>query len=101
MKVGDKVVCIRTHSQWVVKKGQIYTIYDVYKCRCGVINFDVGIKAAGGLYHCTICNHTSPNNGVHWIDSRNFAPLQYNSAMDKILSEVAEERIDVPEKELA
>ena len=45
--IGDEIVCVRTHSQGVVKEGQIFTCLGLKQdpCKkCGGYIVDVGVK---------------------------------------------------------
>lgn len=101
MKVGDKVVCIRTNSQRRsgrdiigVIKDNTYYIRDIYEC-CGRIAFDVGISQPHGFAHtiCNTCRKKCPNT-TWWQWSKLFAPIQHNSAHDE-LCKFVEERVDI------
>jgi hypothetical protein len=100
MKVGDKTCCVDPTGR--LKKGQEYIIQGVKKMPCGCEVVDVGHDHNNSFF-CIKHGGYMACDGIRWYYSRRFAPLQYNSAHDKILSEIADnptERIDVPEKEL-
>ena len=91
--IGQEVVCIKTHSQGIVKKGDIYTIESLRKpeCGCYIVLIDVGIiQPNKAQLHCAICNYVSKvvdnENSIWWISSRLFAPLEYNQkAIEELL----------------
>ena len=103
MQVGDRVVCIktRTSSDGVayIYKGRIYTILNEWICGCGDRNFNVGLSNVlkSG---CDVCLVMTKIQGITWIDSRCFWPIQYNSATEKLANvEIIEEKSDIPIKE--
>jgi hypothetical protein len=103
MKVGDKVSCVDPTGR--LKKGQEYIIQEAVIMPCGCTVFHVGhynneLRTVECIKHYG--SKMAPDI-IRWYGSHRFAPLQYNSAHDKILSEIADnptERIDVPEKEV-
>lgn len=56
MKTGDKVVCIKSHSKGLVKRGEEFTILNTFKCNCGDLILNVGIRSFSlmGTY-CNDC----------------------------------------------
>ena len=98
MKVGDRVVCVRTHSLRAVIKGKIYEIFNIYKSPCcGKIIYDVGISGHGK----TRCLCGKILGGAEWwIGSWLFRPIEYNSATEELANkEIVKETLDVPIKE--
>jgi len=77
-EVGKKVICIKDHSQGVVKKGQIFELHAIKKgvCGCGLIVFDIGKQNYCDHYVCGSCNKDQlPNkDGIYWLGSILFAP---------------------------
>ena len=43
-KVGGKVVCVKDHSEKLVKTGIVYPVNYIHKCSCGALSLDVGIE---------------------------------------------------------
>lgn len=81
-KIGQEIVCIKTHSKGVVKRGQIYTIQALRKsiCNCYSIIIDVGINNShiGGI--CRTCGKTAVlDDNIWWFSEKLFAPLEYNA----------------------
>lgn len=76
-KIGQKVVCVKTHSKGLVKKGQIYTILEVYVCpSCGLIHFDVGIDGSYiDNWKCTPCGYVIKTD-KWYMCYRLFRPLE-------------------------
>ena len=98
MRVGQKVVCIKSStSRWVIK-GRIYTVENMVKCECGHIMIAVGVVRLKMYTSCSTCGMLySPNI---WFNSANFAPIQYNSAHSELVQKaVTIEKSDIPIKE--
>lgn len=79
--VNQEVVCIKTHSQKIVIKDNIYVIkgLKIAECKCGLV-VDIGADATtdeiGGTYYCVSCknNYTLEDNKA-WILPSLFRPL--------------------------
>lgn len=95
-EVGKKVVCIKTHSQGVVVEGKIYIVNNIDTCpKCGAIQLDVGISSDRNYGLC-ICNKRKVNNGIHWLSSRIFRPLDESfaeSVLENIMEQIREEEL--------
>lgn len=97
--IGQEVVCIKTHSDKIVKEGEVFTIQGLkqFKCNCG-IGIDVGfkeIRTAIFFNCCGSCNISyTPkiNDGIWWISSELFKPLDELVSIDE-LTEVLEKPI--------
>ena len=78
MKIGDKVVCIKGHTEGHVKEGSTYTIKNIMlnPC-CGTMVVDVGIKRDTTHCACTKCNFDYPNKGITWLYASRFVPIQH------------------------
>ena len=83
--IGDEIVCVRTHSQGVVKEGQIFTCLGLKQdpCKkCGGYIVDVGVKEVyiEAYTHCGVCdtmyNPLYPNDGNWWFNAAMFRSLQ-------------------------
>jgi hypothetical protein len=99
-KIGQKVVCIKTHSQGVVLKDRIYTINNILESECcGKILVDVGAKM--NKYEkllCISCGTLIPNNGIHWIACKLFSPLENDFAenvLKKAIQQINEELVPI------
>ncbi len=94
--VGKKVICIKTHSQGVVVEGKIYTINSINPCSyCGAIQLDVGISSKRDYGLC-VCNLRQPTNGVHWLSSKIFRPLDESfaeSVLENIMEQIEQEEL--------
>jgi hypothetical protein len=77
-EVGKKVICIKNHSQGVVKKGDVRELLGIRKalCKCGGLDLDIGIATHNvANNNCIVCNMQSLDiGGIYWFDSRIFAP---------------------------
>ena len=89
--IGQEIVCIKTHSQGVVKRGQIYTIKGLRNgiCECSPVQIDVGIKAKAAFDTCNDCGvEVLTTSEIWWFHESLFAPLEYNQeAIDELLKE--------------
>lgn len=82
--IGDDIVCIKTHSQNLVKEGDMYVVFGIKhnNCtKCGGILVDVGIKddepfEIGELVQCHY-SHGIPEiyDGKLWFSSTLFKKL--------------------------
>jgi len=76
--VGQKVVCVKTHSQGIVVKGNVYSVKECYLSPCGC-NYVVcvGVLATGQFNKCTTCGkRRNPESKYHPISHELFAPVQ-------------------------
>lgn len=93
--IGQEIVCIKTHSEGVVLKGQVYTIKDIKQvCQCGVL-LDVGIRInsdlIGKIVKCRHCYSVYYKDNAHWILETLFAPLDFDiSELTELLKEPIE-----------
>jgi len=89
-EVGKRVICIKDHSNLVVKKGQVFELLGIKKgCMHAPIIINIGIKGLGSS--CYRCGFNGDNQLIY-LNSTLFAPY------DDSLSEVtAEELIETLE----
>lgn len=91
-EIGQKVVCIKTHSEGVVKEGEVYTVQGmkVSKC-CGCLDIDVGIKTDIQYTLCA-CGGVEDANSIHWLHSTLFRPLDdlFNEEIEELMNEIEE-----------
>ncbi len=102
-KIGQEVVCVKSHSHGVVKEGNHYVIKAVktQSCACGNVVVDVGIpddlNNVGKLAHCLVCGgFDGVIDGIWWLHHNRFAPLQTDSEeadMKAALEEVFEREL--------
>jgi hypothetical protein len=70
----SEVVCIKTHSQGIVKEGEIYPLLDTRAdCSCGATMYDIGAKSEAIFQVCMCGKEYVRNNKTWWLDSRLFA----------------------------
>lgn len=80
--VGQKVVALETKTErynnaWTIVKGNIYFVRGVKYCtNCGKQSIDIGQITSSNNYICNGCKARIKTNGICWIDSKRFAPLQ-------------------------
>jgi hypothetical protein len=76
-RIGQKVVCIESHSQNVVVKGQIYVVKGLKVCPiCGHLDVDVGIKPPVKSFStCSGCG-TCIESSIWWLRASRFAPIE-------------------------
>ncbi len=104
MKVGDRVVCVGSHSnpRCPLRVGIIYMIMGCKECpTCGGVGYNVGIGTIPEHQwtRCT-CGARGAIDSVWWISSKLFRPIQYNSATEELANKkVVEEKSDIPIKE--
>lgn len=88
-KIGQEVVCIKSHSQGAVKEGEIYTIEDLNLCpKCKELDLHVGIYNTSFLVECT-CGHLD-DTVISWLHHSLFKPLDelYNEELNEELNEI-------------
>ena len=79
--IGMEVVALKTFEEYKIKKGQVFTICGLRspKCKCNVIDLDIGIIEDDGFQYCDVCNTKDiVTNGIAWQDERDFVPLEYD-----------------------
>ena len=91
--IGQEIVCIKTHSQGYVKRGQTFTIRGLRlsNCICNNVEIDVGINCPHKkrFHNCTGCKTRTQEMpyGARWFSQSLFAPLEYNQeAIDELLA---------------
>jgi len=91
-RAGDEIVCIRDHSQGVVKKGEVYTAHKLQRNSCGCLLYvDVGIKSDRPFTRCPACEtNDEKTDDVWWIDARLFRRLLTKSEEEDLADVLAE-----------
>lgn len=92
--IGMRVVCVKDHSKGIVRQGQIFTIWGIDSCRCGMILLDIGIRMANSRRVCS-CGHEASVGNIIDLDARLFAPLQQTPeisalTVDELIEELEE-----------
>ena len=73
-----KIICIKQHSENIVILGEIYEVYDIDICKCGIVAFNVGLKDERKTEcDCGILTTTQ----IAWIASHIFAKLEEKGQM--------------------
>ena len=99
MKPGDKVICIKSHPWGLVLKGQTFTVIGTFKCFCGELGIDVGVKLTEKIYRLKCyCGIRILYNGIVFIGARRFRRIDKLLNSDEIEA-IIEEKIDteIPE----
>lgn len=108
MKVGDKVICIKSHSEGATVKGKIYTVLGIIKCKgCGSASLDVGVEIYEGSLatFCSYCNTTINSSKTWYQGIKRFRKIEPHTFKNKVTKELAlkpltEEKIEVVPREL-
>lgn len=97
-KVGQEVVCVKTHSQGVVKEGEIYVVKDMKIDCCKELSLDVGVSSKkidahltiGQICRCADCGRQKVHDGIWWLAHDLFKPLDelYNEELTEELTEI-------------
>lgn len=86
-KIGQSVVCVRTHSQKIVIEGQIYKVEGNKTCECcGLALVNVGIQSNASKFKCK-CSYTTSTEGIHWVAKALLAPV------DEVFGEKSNEKV--------
>jgi len=96
-EIGQRVICIKNHSQNVVQEGKIYTIYSIQNCSCNLVTLDVGVSTVNKYNLCN-CKRKYESKGVHWVASDLFKPLDETfaeSVLENILEQIREEELEL------
>jgi len=94
-KIGQDIVCIKTHEQGVIKEGEVFTIKGIRTdfCSCSFIHFNVGIGTTNKREVCTFCGFHAVATNIYWLSETRFAPLDTLtdiSEIEEILSQPIE-----------
>jgi len=97
-RAGDEIICIRDHSQGIVKKGQIYTAQHLQRMDCGCIHLvDIGMKSDRPFTMCAVCGtRHEKTDDIWWVDARLFRRLLTKSEeadLSEVLAEVFSEEL--------
>lgn len=91
-EIGQQVVCVKTHSQGVVKEGQIYPLKGMRIGCCGQLLLDIGITPLYEYNVCGECRKSYKNTDAWWLSAELFRPLDdlYNTEIEELMNEVNE-----------
>lgn len=97
--IGQKVVCVKSHSQGVTREGVMYVVNGVKKCAiCGNPQIDVGVPATASQWMCgpeAGCGHVSPTHGIWWQGAHRFRPLdELHDQIERIEKEGAPQEVE-------
>ena len=89
---GDDIICIKDHSQGVVKKGEVYTAHKLQRNGCGCIFLvDIGLTSDRPFTMCPVClTNDEKTDNVWWIDARMFRRLLTKAEEDDLADVLAE-----------
>lgn len=92
-EIGQKVVCVKTHSQGIVKEGELYTVQGMKTnpC-CEDLVLDIGLFAKSNMSMCC-CGHRERNSdGIYWLSQKLFRPLDdlFNEEIEELMNEIEE-----------
>jgi hypothetical protein len=89
---GDDIICIRDHSQGVVKKGEVYTANQLTRMGCGcTLLVDVGLKSDRPFTKCAACGmNDEKTDDIWWLDARLFRRLLTRSEEEDLADVLAE-----------
>lgn len=98
---GDKGVCVDSHSSFQAFRktsdqlieGKVYTIHEVYRCKCGVVFVKVGIPSYSTFEIC-VCGDRANSNGISSHRQTRFAPVD---AIENIEEQIFEALKGIPE----
>ena len=94
-EIGQKVVCVKTHPEGVVKEGEVYTLIG-WKQSCCSQQVNVGIKSKrlpnGAICKCPKCQQLDISDGYWWLKSTRFRPLDdlFNEEIEELMNEIEE-----------
>lgn len=82
-RIGQDIVCVKTHPKGVVKEGELYTIKALRTttCKCSEVEIDVGVLAREGAHiyqlNCLKCGSICyvGNDRTYWLSETRFRPL--------------------------
>ncbi len=84
--IGDDIVCIKTHSQGVVKEGEVFKCKSLKEnfCNCQGCLVDIGIKPTSTQFRCLKCMITVMSDSIRWFPSSIFRKLDTLVNIDEI-----------------
>jgi hypothetical protein len=93
-EVGQKIVCVKTHSQDVVKEGEVYPLKNIHfsPC-CNHLLLDVGIKIGfGAKLRCDCGLLYNSKTNILWLGAVLFRPLDdmYNEEIEELTEVLSE-----------
>lgn len=97
--IGQKVICIKTHSQSSINgvvKGRIFTIRRIADGCCN-LRLDLGLMPSeANILECICGKKTIKTDNTRWIADYLFAPLQTEDELSELtVEEILEEEVTV------
>lgn len=97
-RAGDDIICIRDHSQGIVKKGEVYTAHKLERNSCGCLFYvDIGLTSDRPFTRCPACGmNDEKTDDIWWIDARLFRRLLTRSEeadLAEVLAEALSEEL--------
>ena len=93
-EIGQKVVCVKTHSQGVVKEGEVYPLKNIhFSSCCNDLLLDVGMKIdIGDKLRCTCGQLYKSETNTYWLSAHLFRPLDdmYNEEIEELTEVLSE-----------
>jgi len=99
MKAGDRVVCVKSHSEGFVKKGQEFILTGVYDFCCTKA-VSVGIHCSHNYVRCTCGEIHEANKTEMVFGSDLFRKVNFTNEITKALANGHEEIKEYNPKEL-
>ena len=108
MKIGDKVICIKSHEFGITRKGEEYIVRNTVCCPgCGNASLDLGISDLFGVITtCCVCGSGIGNSNVWYQDIKRFRKIEPHTFTNQVTKELSKaplvkETLEiVPQKEL-
>lgn len=78
--IGQEIICIKSHSCGIIKRGQTFIIKGLSssRCKCSYILIDIGIVSKTGVGECTNCNQVYRQDDIWWLREELFSPLDFD-----------------------
>lgn len=96
-KIGQKVVCVKSHSLGFVIKGKIYTVHEKSNCTC--IAIYVGISQGYTSGYCCNCKKIITSDKAYIHESL-FAPIKEDGSSLSLTLEIDIEEFEIETMEL-
>lgn len=90
--IGQTIVCIKSHSQELIKEGDVFTVKGLRKGCCN-IQINIGIIGVYGQSQCCCGNIIEGFDDIYWFAEFRFSPLDTLtdiSEIEEILSQPIE-----------
>lgn len=98
--IGQKIICVKTHSWGVVKKGQVFIIKGLSEsiCTCYAVLIHVGLTIETTSRACGMCGIVGTfTDNTYWLGEVLFAPIKDeeigNTTTEEILEEIESQEL--------